>query len=48
MAKIILMDWQRGKIPFFVAPPEREKTQTEDKEIDENEKTDKNVKVKNF
>jgi nuclear GTP-binding protein len=21
MAKIILMDWQRGKIPFFVPPP---------------------------
>jgi nuclear GTP-binding protein len=21
MAKIVLMDWQRGKIPFFVPPP---------------------------
>ena len=21
MAKIILMDWQRGKIPYFVLPP---------------------------
>jgi ribosome biogenesis GTPase A len=21
MAKIILMDWQRGKIPYFVPPP---------------------------
>lgn len=21
MAKIIVMDWQRGKIPYFVAPP---------------------------
>ena len=21
MAKMILMDWQKGKIPFFVVPP---------------------------
>ena len=24
MAKIILMDWQRGKIPYFVQPPNKE------------------------
>jgi len=24
MAKIILMDWQRGKIPYFVQPPTKE------------------------
>lgn len=23
-AKMVLHDWQRGKIPFFVTPPERE------------------------
>jgi hypothetical protein len=22
MAKIILMDWQRGKIPYFALPPD--------------------------
>jgi ribosome biogenesis GTPase A len=33
MSKILLMDWQRGKIPYFVAPPN-----TNDKENDEKNK----------
>lgn len=42
MAKIILMDWQRGKIPYFVPPFEQEK-----QEVVENE-SDNNQKVKNL
>ncbi|EYU44894.1 hypothetical protein ABFS82_13G077900 [Erythranthe guttata] len=34
-AKMILHDWQRGKIPFFVEPPK----QLEDEEIEDKEKT---------
>lgn len=26
-AKMVLHDWQRGKIPFFVPPPKQEETQ---------------------
>lgn len=29
-AKIILHDWQRGKIPFFVPPPNQEDETTQD------------------
>jgi len=29
MAKIIVMDWQRGKIPFFVPPPREDGTKME-------------------
>ncbi|VFR01612.1 unnamed protein product [Cuscuta campestris] len=29
-AKMVLHDWQRGKIPFFVAPPKTEKAATEE------------------
>ena len=33
MAKLLLMDWQRGKIPFFIPPPkEEEQMEVDDKE----------------
>lgn len=33
VAKIVLNDWIRGKIPFFVAPPKKEgEPEEEDKE----------------
>jgi hypothetical protein len=47
MAKIILMDWQRGKIPYFVVPPgfedKKDETliqpeQTEENQFDKNKK----------
>jgi hypothetical protein len=41
MSKILLMDWQRGKIPYFVAPP------MTNKEEDNNEEKDKNKEVIN-
>ena len=30
MAKIILMDWQRGRIPYFVLPPGMSENQGEE------------------
>jgi len=53
MAKIILMDWQRGKIPFFVPPPgfdekkeDKVETETKVEEIseDQNQKVNLNIK----
>lgn len=44
MAKIILMDWQRGKIPFFELPPGFNKKEEEVKEEGE----DMNKKVRFF
>ena len=46
MAKIILMDWQRGKIPYFVVPPgfehelepKKEVTKVEEPQLDKNKK----------
>jgi hypothetical protein len=35
MAKIILMDWQRGKIPYFVPPPGLE---NKEEDLDNNKK----------
>ena len=29
-AKMILMDWQRGKIPFFMPPPKQEEVKVEE------------------
>ena len=51
MAKIILMDWQRGKIPFFVPPPgfnetTGEKLEPETNNAEENVDGDENKKVK--
>jgi hypothetical protein len=49
MAKIILMDWQRGKIPFFVPPPGFNETTGEKVEPEINnaeENADENKKVK--
>jgi hypothetical protein len=37
MAKIILMDWQRGKIPYFVPPPLSEEQLANDN-LNENKK----------
>ena len=31
VAKILLMDWQRGKIPFFVPPPISDEKMEENK-----------------
>ena len=40
MAKILLTDWQRGKIPFFIPPPK----ENDGMEIDGNDKEDMNKK----
>ena len=38
MAKIILMDWQRGKIPYFVPPPGMENKEEAENAYDNNKK----------
>jgi len=43
MAKMILMDWQRGKIPYFTLPPESKEAQVEENNQDE-DKINKNEK----
>lgn len=40
MAKILLTDWQRGKIPFFIPPPK----ENDGMDIDGNDKEDMNKK----
>jgi ribosome biogenesis GTPase A len=30
---MILMDWQRGKIPYFVCPPFEDKTEKEENKV---------------
>lgn len=37
-AKMVLHDWQRGKIPFFVPPPKQEDTADEAKDTSVAEK----------
>ena len=41
MAKILLMDWQRGKIPYFVLPPggKEEELKKEEQEMKAEEKS---------
>jgi nuclear GTP-binding protein len=34
-AKIILLDWQKGKIPYYVEPPKDEENKEENKEKNE-------------
>ncbi|WCJ23436.1 Nucleolar GTP-binding protein 2 [Euphorbia peplus] len=36
VAKMVLHDWQRGKIPFFVAPPRQEDDDSLEKPVDAN------------
>lgn len=36
MAKIILMDWQRGKIPYFIAPPFNDEVEADVENKDKN------------
>jgi hypothetical protein len=36
MAKIILMDWQRGKIPYFELPPDFQQKENNIEEVDKN------------
>jgi len=45
VAKIILMDWQRGKIPFFVPPPNNNNNEEKDEEMKEESKTNIEFKV---
>ena len=40
---MILMDWQRGKIPFFVPPPSANPDEVMEPKVAEN--TNKNVKI---
>lgn len=35
VAKIMINDWQRGKLPFFVAPPRAEGAEGDEEEDDE-------------
>lgn len=43
---MIVMDWQRGKIPFFVAPPDtRGKTESTNNVSAETADEDKNKEV---
>ncbi|CAH9053128.1 unnamed protein product [Cuscuta europaea] len=43
-AKMVLHDWQRGKIPFFVPPPKTEKgAEEEQKDVSGEEKEDESV-----
>lgn len=37
VAKIMINDWQRGKLPFFVAPPRAEGAEGDEEEDDEEE-----------
>jgi hypothetical protein len=49
MAKIILMDWQRGKIPYFAQPPEDSTMQVEKNStqiVGSTEDKDENKKVR--
>lgn len=43
MAKIILMDWQRGKIPYFVLPPGMNDKNEPIKGIEQNMTIDQNI-----
>lgn len=44
MAKILLMDWQRAKIPYFVAPPKEEEVGKEKEDVKMDGEEDKNKK----
>jgi hypothetical protein len=53
MSKIILMDWQRGKIPFFVPPPgfnenTGEKLEPEKEAQESNANENQKVSIKNI
>ncbi|WCJ23429.1 Nucleolar GTP-binding protein 2 [Euphorbia peplus] len=43
VAKMVLHDWQRGKIPFFVAPPRQEDDDSLEKPVAEGEDSNKKV-----
>lgn len=49
VAKIMINDWQRGKLPYFVAPPragdEDEEESEEEDEEEQNEETEENAEL---
>lgn len=43
VAKMMINDWQRGKLPYFVAPPRAEQEDEDDEEEDEDDEEEEEV-----